>query len=148
MAYSNNNDLLMELSFQELARLSGDELGKSINEERIAHARDSADALIDSYLYGRYCIPFEDNIEPIIKKLSIDLTICNLYEYMNHNSILPNTISQKKDNAFSILNKLQTANIAINQDTYLNNNLQPIIINKNVKDTIFNKNILDSFFCD
>ena len=145
MPYSSNSDLLKEISTAELAKLTGDPEGITIDTERTGYARANADGLIDAYLYGRYDVPFSDTPDPLIKRLSCDLTIVYLYEYAYHGSIVPNTILNRKLNAVSLLKDLQRGTIVL-QDAVSGGNAPPsVITNKQDYERIFDEDTLDKF---
>ncbi|MFA6571081.1 MAG: DUF1320 domain-containing protein [Bacteroidota bacterium] len=145
MAYSADTDLLKEMSESELARLTGDSTGEEINTDRTAYARTNADALIDSYLFGRFNVPFTGTIDPIIQKISVDLTVSNLYDYAYGRSSVPSTLVWRKINAVKLLKDIQAGMVAL---TSADNDSQlppPIISNKNANDRFFNDELMDQF---
>ena len=146
MAYSTNNDLLNEYSQSELAILTGDPAGQTINEDRIDYARSNADALIDAYLYGRFDVPFTDEIYPIIKKISVDITIALLYEIAYSRTTVPSTITWRKINAVKMLKDMQQGFVSIMGTTPAVNAPPPIISNKGEEDEIYDDELLDQFY--
>ena len=60
MAYSIYDDLLFEFSKSELAILTGDPTGTTVDIDRVNFARVSADTMIDTYLWGVYDVPFDE----------------------------------------------------------------------------------------
>lgn len=145
MTYSTNDDLLKEITTAELARLTGDRTGQNIDTDKTDYARSNADGLIDAYLYGRYNIPFEGPIDPVIKKLSIDLTISNLYEYYYKNSTIPTTIVWRRLNALKLLKDIQEGCVSLQNLSAGTNAPPPIVCNKSEDDRIFNDDVLDEF---
>ena len=113
MAYSSDTDLLKEISEAELARLTGDTSGQTIDTDRTDYARENADALIDAYLFGRYDVPFTGDIDPIIKKVSIDLTLANLYDFAYSKATVPSTITWRKINAVKLLKDIRSGDVAL-----------------------------------
>lgn len=106
MSYSTDSQLLKELSNSELAVLTGDSTGSTVDQNKIDQARFHADTLIDTFLYGRYGVPFEEP-PAIINKLSIDLTIVSLYENTYKDAALPYVIVYRKLDAMKLLDKIQ-----------------------------------------
>lgn len=148
MAYSTNDDLLNEYSESELAILTGDPTGQTINEDRLDYARNNAEALINAYLYGRFEVPFTGEINPIIKKISVDITVANLYEIAYSRTSVPSTITWRKINAVKMLKDLQAGTVSLTGSNPTVNAPPPFISNKTNSDRIFNDDILDSFYGD
>lgn len=113
MPYSTDGELLAEFSEQELAILTGDPTGTAHDTNRTNYARSNADALIDSYLQGRYEVPFKDPVDPVIRKISTDLTVVHLYEYFNSDSSLPNSVTWRKIYAMKLLKDLQQGTVTL-----------------------------------
>ena len=113
MAYSSDEDLMKEISQADLARLTGDSTGQTVDTDRTAYARENADAMIDAYLCGRYNVPFTGDIDLVIKKVSIDLTIANLYDFAYSKATVPSTITWRKINAVKMLKDIKAGDVAI-----------------------------------
>ncbi|MFP4368608.1 MAG: phage protein Gp36 family protein [Candidatus Kapaibacterium sp.] len=111
MAYSTDADLLKEMSEEELAMLTGDPEGLAIDYERIARARAMGDAVIDSYLHGRIDSAAATG-DPMINKISCDLTIAGLYDFAYRASAVPNTIVWRKINAMKALKDYKAGEIS------------------------------------
>jgi phage gp36-like protein len=137
MSYSTLNDLLKEFHANEIARISGDPTGNIINIERVNHSIEMADALIDSYIEGRYNLPLESNSIKILNKVSLDLAISNLYEYAFAKTSLPNTIIWRKTNALKILNDIKNGIINLSEFE---------LIKFNTRSRIFNDDFLDDLW--
>ncbi|MFP4527295.1 MAG: phage protein Gp36 family protein [Candidatus Kapaibacterium sp.] len=145
MSYSTIEDLLEEFSDAELARISGDPDGAVIDTIRVKHAIEAADAVIDSYLSGSYDVPFSGEINPIIRKISLDLTVGNLYDYHHKNSMVPSTIIYRKLNAFKLLKEMQKGNLRL-AGTAPGTDAPPLILsNKETTERIFTNDLLDQF---
>jgi|DewCreStandDraft_4_1066084.scaffolds.fasta_scaffold02152_12 phage gp36-like protein len=145
MAYSSINNILKEMSQSELARLTGDAQGLEINEGRVNIAILYADTMIDASLLGRYEVPFEGEIEPLILKLSVDLAIANLYEFAFSKSSIPLTVYKRKQNALDILKELQRGNINLKASNPGTSSPPVIISNKSKSKRIFDDDKLDLF---
>lgn len=109
MAYSNNDDLFICISSSELARITG---GSEIDYDKVNQARNSGDSIIEAYLFGRIKLDL-DNIPMIINKISIDLTIVNLFENYYSFSDIPNTIQRKKRDSINLLKEIALSKINI-----------------------------------
>lgn len=145
MGYFEINDLLLEMSEADLARLTGDSTGAEVNEERIEYAQNMAEAIINSFLAGRYNVPFTDEVDIIIKKLSMDLTVYNLYEYAYSKSVIPDTVITRRLNALLLLKQLQTGEIHILSLKPGTNAPPPIFSNKSENDKEFSDELLDTY---
>jgi phage gp36-like protein len=147
MEYSLPLDILQEFSESELAILTGDPTGVLIDWERYGYARQSADSTIDTYLWGVYDVPFTENpIYPLIKKLSVDLTICILYEIAYKDSAVPNAIVWRRIYAYKMLKDIRDGFITIVDTVHTENPPPTILSNKTDKNRIFNEQVMDSFF--
>ncbi len=145
MAYSELSDLLKEFNYDELAKLSGDSSGQLINEERINYAINNADAVIDSYLYGRYIIPLTEPVDNIIRKISVDLAIFHLYEYIYRYGSVPASTTWRRINAFKMLKDIQKGDLILQLAESVFPP-PPIISNKRFKDRIFKSEFLKKFW--
>lgn len=90
------------MSENELARLTGDSTGESIDTSMAEAAIASAESLIDAYLYGRYQVPIEEP-EEIIKQISVKIAIFNLFSNKFRGSFVPNEVLASKLEAMSLL---------------------------------------------
>lgn len=77
MAYCTQTDLLNLIAEDQLAGLTA-ETGETPDSDIVSDAITQADAEIDSYLGVRYSLPLSSTPE-VIKNLSVDITIYNLY---------------------------------------------------------------------
>jgi phage gp36-like protein len=145
MAYSTDSDLLKEMTQSELAKLTGDTSGVSVDSNRTAYARENADAMINAYLSGRFNVPFSGTIDPIIRKLSIDLTVSNLYDYAYGRTTVPSTLVWRKLNAVKLLKDIQSGYLSLISLTDQTQLPPPIISNKDGSDKFFRADQLDSF---
>jgi len=145
MQYSRDYDLLNEMSTSELAKLTGDPAGVTIDEDRIYWARFNADTIIDAYLYGRYKVPFGEPYDELLVYMSKELTIVNLYEYSYSKSLLPSSIYSRKLNVLGLLKNLQKGLIKLMVPPGFDKNVSPIISNKSDSRRIFDEKMLEDF---
>jgi phage gp36-like protein len=143
MGYSTDEDLLMEFSDEELARLTGDSNGEEINFERIAHVRNLGDALIDSYLRGQYPVPLDVPADKIIQKCSLDLVIAGLYEISYKNATVPSTVTWRKINAVKLLKDIQKGLIVLSKPAAEG---ASVLTNRDEADRLFDDELMDQFF--
>lgn len=76
--YATLTDLQAALSTAELAQLSDDEGAVTADQSVIDRALADAQSEIDGYLGTRYTLPLAGT-PPLIRRLAVDLAICNLY---------------------------------------------------------------------
>ena len=79
MAYSTKEDLIKASSERDIIQLSDDARAKVIDEGVVTEAISKADALIDSYIGGRYRVPLT-NVPLVIGDISAQLAIYFLWE--------------------------------------------------------------------
>lgn len=148
MAYSSDSDLLKEFSQSELARLTGDSTGQNIDTGRITYARINADAVIDAFLTGRFKTPLTNPIDSIIKKLSVDLTVANLFEYASCRTAVPNTIVWRRINAVKMLKELQSGGMSLSSVSAGTSAPPPIVSNKKESDRIYDDEVWKKYKID
>ena len=115
MAYTSISDLLVEFSLQELAKLSGDSSGISINESRINMLCDMASTEIDGNISILYNLPFTST-PSLIKNISHELTVYYIYSSYYKNNEIPDQIKWRKINANSLLKMIKKGEIILNTD--------------------------------
>ncbi len=116
--YCTLEDLKKALPERILLQLTDDE-----NEEqfvisppngaysRVVSAITDADSMIDGYVSGRYTLPFPV-VPQLIKQISVNLTICGLYE-RNHEAELPEAIISRRKAFIKTLESLQDGTIVL-----------------------------------
>jgi phage gp36-like protein len=78
MAYSTLEDILEQVSQEELVRLTDDSGSGTVDEAVVARAIADADSELDAYLGERYSLPLTP-VPPLARKLSVDIALYNLY---------------------------------------------------------------------
>ncbi len=119
MNYISINDLLIEFSSQELAKLTGDPTGNHINTNRIELAIKQAQSEVDAYLSDSYLLPLS-NVPDLIKYLTYELTVYIIYSQYYKNSEITEQVKWRRLNAQSILKLLKNNEIIINADKKTN----------------------------
>ncbi len=145
MPYSDIDDLLKEFKADELAMLTGDPAGQQINVVRVDYARELAEAVINSYLYGRWFAEGEVPPDMLLRKLSVDLTVYNLFEFCYARTEVPTTIIWRRANAFELLKKLQAGDIALISLYGATENPPAIRTNKKYKKRTFDEDLLNKY---
>ena len=78
MAYSAKADILEQLDEDILIQLTDDHDAGVVDDDAVTRAIADADSEIDSYCGTRHAIPFS-TVPPRVRKLSVDISIYNLY---------------------------------------------------------------------
>jgi len=108
--YCALDDLKKLIPEEALIALTDDEGLGSVNQPRIDEAVKQADAEIDSYCGGRYAVPFT-TVPEIIKKLSVDIAIYNLYSRRVEE--IPETRAERYKNAIRQLEGITKGGISL-----------------------------------
>ena len=101
MAYCTQSDIIKSLPEAELAQLTDDSAGTTVDSDVVNESIAWADALIDTYCRQKYSVPFSTTPE-MIKGLSIDLAIYDLFTRRVHGAT-PDMVMHKYDQAMLIL---------------------------------------------
>lgn len=113
MAYSTQSDLEEQISQDELVELTDDAGSGAVDISVVARAVTDADAEIDSYCATRYSTPF-DPVPVIIRKLSVDLAIYNLFA--RRSLKVPEERQKRYDNAIRFLRDVARGLISLGAD--------------------------------
>ena len=113
MAYSTLTDMEQLIPEETLTQITDDEGAGEIDEDRITEAIATADAEIDSYCAARYTVPFTV-VPTIVKKLSIDMAIYNLYSRRVEE--IPATRADRYKNAIRLLEGIAKGTITLGVD--------------------------------
>ena len=98
----NNQDLLKEISEQQLLELSDINADGEINQEVIDDALNDSISFIESF------IVLPNNPTPLLKKITVDLTI---YELKRKNSFISDTDKELKKENESYLSKMSNGRL-------------------------------------
>ena len=145
MAYCRREDLLLEMTEADLAKLTGDPAGQTIDYDRVDNAITNALILINAYLYDRYPVPFVDPVDPLIRKIAIDFTVANLFEYAYSRTMMPQTIVYRRLNAFRLLKDVQSGMVSLMYAVHGTDAPPAIISNKDKSDVLFPDELLEIF---
>lgn len=143
MSLCSINDILNEIPENELAKMTGDPLGETINFDRVEHCIDCAEAMVNAYLFGRYRINLNDEGDPIIKKIATDLSVVYLNEFYYNKSNIPQTIIFRKLDSFRLLKEIQKGNVSISGTKPSETSPPAIITNKESRNKVFSNNLLE-----
>lgn len=115
MSYSTASDIEMELGTAELVRLTNAG-GETYNVLKILAAIDFADLTINAYLGARLETPLPAARCGILRKISKDLAIYNLYEGACARTSPPTGIVWKRQFAMEMLEKVQSGDLRLPQN--------------------------------
>jgi phage gp36-like protein len=101
MAYAIQDDLLEEISEEELVQLTDDEGTGVIDPTKVTRAIDNADAEIDGYLAVRHSVPLSST-PTLIRGLSVAIAIYILYTRRDHADV-PESRKDRYRNAVKTL---------------------------------------------
>lgn len=113
MAYSSLDDIKKLLPEETLIQLTDDEGLGLVNQTRVDEAISQADAEIDSYCGGRYKAPLA-TVPDIVKKLSVDIAVYNLYS--RHVEKMPDTRTERYKSAIRHLEGISKGTISLGID--------------------------------
>lgn len=113
MPYCTLIDLKNLIPEDVIIQLTDDEGVGVVNEARVTEAIAQADAEIDSYCGVKYTVPFT-TVPDIVKKISVDLAIYNLYSRKVEE--IPATRSDRYKNAIRQLEGISSGKISIGED--------------------------------
>ncbi len=112
MSYCAQSDILDQLDEDRLIQLTDDEDAGTADADIVTKAIADADAEIDSYCGTRYDLPFSP-APAIIRKLSVDVAIYNLYARRKG---APEDRQKRYDNAVRILRDISKGLISLGVD--------------------------------
>lgn len=145
MPYSTISDLLFEMSAIDLAKLTGDPTGIVIDNARILYAQVTADGVIDGYLKNHYPVPLTTPVDPIIKKISVDFTIANLFDFAYLLTSVPYTVVVIRANALKLLKDIQLGLVSLVLPPHAEPLAAQVLSNKSFERRMFGDETLDRF---
>ena len=110
--YSTLTDIKKLIPEESIIQLTDDENLGEINQSRVDEAIAQADAEIDSYCGGKYSVPFT-TAPDIVKKISVDIAIYNLYSRKVEE--IPETRAERYKNAIRQLEGISKGIISIGE---------------------------------
>lgn len=118
MSYSTISDLQKIISSYDLARVTGDDTGSSVDSDRVDYAIESADALINGIIGKVYKLPLSEN-HKLIRDLSANLALVFLYEYYYRDADTPGFVKDKKSSIIANLNNIQHKTMKLENEEYI-----------------------------
>jgi phage gp36-like protein len=135
MAYSLLADIKKLIPEETLIQLTDDEGAGIVNQVRLDEAIAHADEEINSYLGLRYNIPFASPIPGIVKKMSVDITIYNLYS--RKLETIPSTRGDRYKNAIRMLEGISKGTVSIGESTEPAGETDQVKADRTAEDRIF-----------
>ena len=111
--YCTLTDIKKLIPEETILQLTDDEELGEIVQARVDEAITSADSEIDSYCGTKFSVPFS-TVPDIVKKLSIDIAIYNMYSRKVEE--IPETRAQRYKNAIKQLESIAKGVISIGED--------------------------------
>lgn len=115
MAYCTQADIEKLIPSDAVTQLTDDEGTGTSVATRVAEAIAQADSDIDALCASRYTVPFPAPAPDIIRKLSVDIAIYNLYS--RKLETIPETRAARYKNAVRQLEGINKGNITVNGTT-------------------------------
>jgi len=112
MPYSLQTDLLEQIDEDILIQLTDDVDAGEVDAAVVTRAIADADAEIDSYCGTRHELPF-DPVPVMVRKLSVDIAICNLYARRKG---VPEDRQKRYDNAVRFLRDISVGKATLGSD--------------------------------
>lgn len=112
MAYCAKADILGQISEYQLIELTDDNKTGAENDTIITQAIADSDSEIDGWVGKRYTVPLSP-VPAIVKKLSIDIAIYNLYARRRG---LPEDRKERYSNAITFLKAVSKGDATLGED--------------------------------
>ncbi|MCH8029077.1 MAG: DUF1320 domain-containing protein [Candidatus Dadabacteria bacterium] len=141
MAYSVQADIEKSLPTATVALLTDDVNGTTIDVAVLNEAVADADETIDAYLRSRYTVPLNP-VPAIIKKLSVDLAIWELYT-RRPESETPEDVKTLHADALKLLKDVQAGRAQIGAPEETDEALGSYKTNRVADDRVFDTDKLD-----
>lgn len=146
MAYCTTADLTAAISTAQVAQLTDDTGGITINATHVTAAIDKADKYINLVLRGTHTVPFTTTPEPI-GEISVDLSIRALYERRPDLEVSEGFKDRWKRSE-KVLDRIAKGEIKIDDSTSFRNTASVWGTNKTTADKVYTDTELDKFQAD
>ncbi len=141
MAYCTKTDLLGQIPEETLIQLTDDTGSGSEDDAAIAGAISDADAEIEAYCGENYTLPF-DPVPVIIRKVSVDISIYNLYARRQG---APDDRAKRYDNAVKLLRDIAAGRVSLGASAPTETSQDTVEASTSAGDRIFTKTTLGGF---
>lgn len=109
--YSTLDDIRRLIPNAIIIQLTDDENTLTVNQVRVNEAIAQADSVINSYCATRHTVPFTAPVPAIIKAMSVDIAVYNLYSRRVEE--IPETRSERYKNAIRLLEGIAKGTITL-----------------------------------
>lgn len=113
MAYSDKDDILLQIPEEDLAELTDDTDGSTVDDAIVDAMIAKADNQINSYCRGKNTLPFDTDETPRVKDWSVSLAIWNLYK-RRVDLAMPDAIETDHDDVITELKGVRDQKIHVN----------------------------------
>jgi len=114
MAYCTQSDIEKRIPEETLIELTDDDSADAVDTANVTRAIEDADDEIDSFLSLQFSLPLESTWG-LIRRMSVDLAICNLYGRRPHLTI-PETQKERCDSSRKLLEKIAAGKLGPGSD--------------------------------
>ena len=115
MAYCAKADILKQISEAELAQLTDDAAGTTVDDDIVDAAIENADSEIDGYCGEKYSVPFTD-VPGIVKNLSVGIALYNLFTRRETGLLgLPESRTNRYDKAIRLLVMISQGKVSLGE---------------------------------
>lgn len=112
MSYCAQSDLLSQISESQLISLTDDHNTGAVVESIVTQAIADADSEIDGWIGKKYSVPLT-TVPDIVKKLSIDISLYNLY---SRSRGIPEDRKDRYRNAITFLKSVAKGEATLGED--------------------------------
>lgn len=110
MPYCTQDNILAMVDEETLVSITDDDDTGSVDADVIAAAIADADAAIDTYLVRQYTVPMASPVPDMVRKLSVDVSLYNLYSRRNR---VPESVEQRFKDAVVTLRDIAAGKAGI-----------------------------------
>lgn len=107
----------------------------------VVQAIGDADTLINAYLSGRYTVPIAAPIPPMVRQISANLALCNLYDRRRELDV-PEGIAARRKRFVQVLTDIKTERADIPELTTVAIAPAAFLVSKTAADEIFSDELL------
>lgn len=107
MSYATQQDLVDRFGAVELAQLTDEAAGQTINAAKVAQALADADAEIDGYLGTRYALPLA-TVPPLLERVA-----CDIARYYLFDDRANEAVRLRYTNAVALLKNLGSGSVTL-----------------------------------
>ena len=145
MNYSSLSDILSTLSESEIARLTDDAQGKTVNQDIVNEAITKGDEFLNGYLRSRYSLPLS-TVPALVKDISVELAIYNLF-LRRYRTKMPESADSQYKATIKTLEQIQKGfiNLGIEPKAQEGGQVGTFRTNKTSSDRLFSKDLLNGF---